>query len=63
MTPSTSLSMSSLKSHFFYYLVFLTILSAPSVEIDGSLADSDGLKEAGSKKRYTMFYYPFIFIE
>jgi len=55
--------MSSLKSHFFYYLVFLTILSAPSVEIDGSLADSDGLKEAGSKKRYTMFYYPFIFIE
>lgn len=34
----------------------LLISSVPSVEIDGSLGDSDGVKESGSKKRYTISY-------
>lgn len=32
------------------------LLSVPSVEIDGSLGDSDGIKDPGSKKRYTIFH-------
>jgi hypothetical protein len=34
------------------------LLSAPSVEMDGgSLGDSDGIKDPGSKKRYTILFY------
>lgn len=46
-------------------LTFFSFLQyyAASAEIDGSLGDSDSLKESGSKKRYTIFCFPFIFIE
>jgi hypothetical protein len=36
---------------------------AASAEIDGSLGDSDSLKEAGSKKRYAIFSLPFLFLD
>lgn len=32
------------------------LLSAPSVDMDGSLGDSDGIKDPGSKKRYTILF-------
>lgn len=32
------------------------LLSAPSVDMDGSLGDSDGIKGPGSKKRYTILF-------
>lgn len=41
--------------HFIFSL-FITI-SVPSLEIDGSLGDSEGHKESGSKKRYKMFFF------
>lgn len=33
----------------------LSVEIAPYVEIDGPLGDSDGPKDPGSKKRYTIF--------
>jgi hypothetical protein len=45
------------------FLTFFSVLQyyAASAEIDGSLGDSDSLKEAGSKKRYAIFFLPFLF--
>jgi hypothetical protein len=45
------------------FLTFFSVLQyyAASAEIDGSLGDSDSLKEAGSKKRYAIFSLPFLF--
>lgn len=45
-----------------HFLTFFAMLSS-SVEIDGSLGDSDSLKEPGSKKRYTIFYSLILFIK
>lgn len=50
------------KQLFSHFVFFFAILSAASVEIDGSLGDSDSLKEPGSKKRYTIFYSPLLFV-
>lgn len=38
------------------FFLFFFEYDAASAEVDGSLGDSDGLKESGSKKRYTIFY-------
>lgn len=38
--------------YFSFIFLFLVMNSVSSVEIDGSLGDSEGLKESGSKKRY-----------
>lgn len=34
----------------------------PSVEIDGSLGDSEGVKESGSKKRYCSLIYALYYL-
>lgn len=43
--------------YFSFIFLFLVMNSVSSVEIDGSLGDSEGLKESGSKKRYGCSFY------